>query len=365
VLGVSAASNNFGSMDFDYAGSGSSANRIGFGFYGTPEYLDILASGNVGIGTSTPYSRFTVWGPDTASTSAFAVVNSASTTVFSVFDDGNSTYSGSIFQSSDLRLKTGVQSLDASSSLSAIEQLNPVSYFRIDQPGTGENLGFIAQQVQQVFPQLVSTTSPTALTPDGTLTLNYEGLIAPIVSAIQQLSADITSVESTIAGFAQSFMSNDITATNELCVGSTCVTPAQFQAMVAAAGASQSSGEGSGGASSDDAEATDTPPVIQINGDNPAIIQVGSTYNDLGATIAGPTADLNLGLQTFVNGVPMSPVEIDTSEAATDTIDYVATDQNGLTSTSTRTVIIEAPSIVPSDDASSTAPQTATTTTST
>jgi hypothetical protein len=39
-------------------------------------------------------------------------------------------------------------------------------------------------------------------------------------------------------------------------------------------------------------------------------------------------------------------------QAATDTIAYVVTDQNGLTSTSTRTVIIQAaPSIVPADDA--------------
>ncbi|HTV29166.1 MAG TPA: immunoglobulin-like domain-containing protein, partial [Xanthobacteraceae bacterium] len=119
-------------------------------------------------------------------------------------------------------------------------------------------------------------------------------------------------------------------------------------------GQTSPSGEGSGGASSDDTEATDTPPIIQINGDNPAIVQVGDTYNDLGATITGPQADLNLGIQTFVNGVAMSPVVIDTSAAATDTIDYVATDQNGLTSTTTRTVIVEAPSIAPSDDASTT-----------
>ncbi|MGA8611064.1 MAG: tail fiber domain-containing protein [Xanthobacteraceae bacterium] len=152
---------------------------------GTNNYDAIFnGGGNVGVGTSTPYSRLQVTGPNTASTSAFAVVNSASTTVFSVFDNGNSTYSGSIFQSSDQRLKTDVQTLDSSSSLSALEALNPVSYLRIDQPGTGENLGFIAQQVQEIFPQLVSTTSATALTPDGTLTLNYEGLISPIVSAI-------------------------------------------------------------------------------------------------------------------------------------------------------------------------------------
>jgi hypothetical protein len=301
-------------------------------------------AGNIGIGTTHPYSLLQVTGPDTASTSAFAVVNSASTTVFSVFDDGNSTYSGSIFQSSDQRLKTDVQSLDSSSSLSAIELLNPVSYLRLDQPGTGENLGFIAQQVRQVFPQLVSTTSATALTPGGTLTLNYEGLISPIVSAIQALYADVQSLEQTVAGFAQSITSQQGTFTNELCVGATCVTPAQFQAMVAAANASQSSGQGSGGTNSlTGSTATDTPPVIQINGDNPAIVQAGSTYNDLGATITGPKQDLNLGISTYVNGVAVSPVQIDTSAAATDTVQYVATDQNGLTSTSTRTVIIEAP----------------------
>ncbi len=64
--------------------------------------------------------------------------------------------------------------------------------------------GFIAQQVQPVFPNLVSTTSPTALTPDGTLSLNYIDLISPIVAAIQELDQEITSLASTVAGFAQS-----------------------------------------------------------------------------------------------------------------------------------------------------------------
>jgi hypothetical protein len=126
---------------------------------------------------------------------------------------------------------------------------------------------------------------------------------------------------------------------------------AQFQATVVAANASQSSGQGSSGtpvgqtgaSPSGDTQATDTPPVIQINGNNPAIIQVGASYTDLGAQITGPQQDLNLSVTTYVNGTEMSPVQIDTTQAATDTIDYVATDQNGLTSTSTRTVIVEAP----------------------
>jgi hypothetical protein len=59
-----------------------------------------------------------------------------------------------------------------------------------------------------------------------------------------------------------------------------------------------------------------TPPVIRINGDNPSTIQVGTTYADLGATITGPQADLNIGIETFVNGSPMSPVQIDTTQSS-------------------------------------------------
>jgi hypothetical protein len=313
--------------------------------------------GDVGIGTTTPSARLSVWGADSASsTSAFNIVNSASTTVFSVFDGGNAELSGSLSQSSDERLKTNVQSLDASSSLSSIDELNPVTFHWIDPDQTTTlQLGFIAQQVQQIFPNLVSTTSATALTPDGTLSLNYIGLISPIVSAIQALDQEISTLAATVAGFAQSLTTQVLNASqgnfsNELCVGSTCVTPAQFQAMVAAASASQSPGQDSGAATFDDSQATDTPPIIQINGANPAIVQAGDSYSDLGATITGPTADLNLGITTYVNGIETSPVQIDTSAAATDTVDYVVTDQNGITSTSTRTVIIEgSPSIIPTD----------------
>jgi len=89
-----------------------------------------------------------------------------------------------------------------------------------------------------------------------------------------------------------------------------------------------------------------TPPTITINGDNPAIIEVGDSYADLGATVSdtgpGQAGDANLGYQTFLNGTLVSNIVIDTSQIATDTIDYVATDTDGLTATSTRTVLIEA-----------------------
>jgi len=44
--------------------------------------------GNVGIGTTTPYSKLTVWGAGTGSDKIFEVVNNASTTVFSIAENG-------------------------------------------------------------------------------------------------------------------------------------------------------------------------------------------------------------------------------------------------------------------------------------
>ena len=341
------------------------AAAIGSTYYADTAPADgLIVQGNVGIGTVNPYSQLQVTGPDAASsTSAFAVVNSASTTVFAVFDGGNAELSGSLSQSSDQRLKTNIQSLDASSSLSLIEQLNPVAFNWADPNQTqAPQLGFIAQQVQPIFPNLVSTTSPTSLTPDGTLSLNYIGLISPIVSAIQE-------IEKVSGAFARNLIAwlgdasngivdlfaQNIHAQNQLCVGSTCVTPAQFQAMVAAANASQSSGQESTATSPSSATANSPsePPQIKINGNNPAIVQVGDTYSDLSATITAPQADLNLGIKTYLNGTLTSNIVIDTSQAATDTIDYVAADPSGLTSTTTRTIIVEAPSITSTDNASS------------
>jgi hypothetical protein len=84
------------------------------------------------------------------------------------------------------------------------------------------------------------------------------------------------------------------------------------------------------------------PPLIQINGENPAHVSVGATYQDLGATIVAPGGDKNLGIKTFLNGKLVSNIVLDTSQVATDTIDYVVTDPAGRSATSTRTVIVSA-----------------------
>jgi hypothetical protein len=92
---------------------------------------------------------------------------------------------------------------------------------------------------------------------------------------------------------------------------------------------------------------TTTPPSIDIQGSNPAIISVGDTYTDLGAIVHDNHCN-DLSYRTFINGVLSGNILIDTSKVATDTIDYVATDTWGNTSTSTRTIIVESASSSPS-----------------
>jgi hypothetical protein len=330
--------------------TGTNANSLS-------EYMRIISSGNVGIGTTSPLAKLDVAGANNAMVPLFqlsSVSSFATTTEFIVNNNGSATLAGTLTQNSDQRLKTNIQSLDASSSLSLIDALDPVTFNWIDpNAGSGTQVGFIAQQVQPLFPALVSTTSATALTPGGTLGLNYIGLISPIVSAIQALSSEVQGLVTEVKGFAQSFTTHiltgdNVTANNELCVGSTCVTPAQFQAMVAAANQSPSAAQPSptGGTNPPESvtqnSASTTPPTITIMGNNPAIIDVGESYSDLGAT-AKDTAGNDLGIKYFLNGTLASNIVIDTTSAATDTIDYVATDSAGDTATSTRTVIISPP----------------------
>lgn len=101
---------------------------------------------------------------------------------------------------SDRRLKTSIKTLSDEAGLTAIEKLNPVSFnwLGIDSSSSTQ-LGFIAQQVQEIFPQLITEGPDNTITlPDGSkqviskpLGLNYNGLIPSLVKAIQQQQEQI------------------------------------------------------------------------------------------------------------------------------------------------------------------------------
>ena len=321
--------------------------------------------GNFGIGTASPGGKLgVVWA---SATQGGLVLKSSDVTLTGspvLFYNSVNGLSGYIGQTtsavsynttSDRRLKENIATTTAG--LSTLMQI-PVDDFNfISDPTQTRVQGFIAQDLYKYYPEAVTTNGDNGVTPLGASSTPWAvdyGRIAPLLAkAIQDIANLSDAFKNTLIawlgsaanGIADLFAQNGHFS-NQLCVGSTCVTAAQFQAIVAAANASGSGSSATASASnatsSSTSEATDTPPVIQVNGANPATIHVGDSYSDLGVTITGPQADLNLGIKTFLNGTLVSNIVIDTSAAATDTIDYVATDNAGNAATSTRTVIIEA-----------------------
>jgi hypothetical protein len=99
---------------------------------------------------------------------------------------GNCTYTGSggWTCSSDERVKTNMQPL--AGNLARLAQLRPITYSMIGGDGT-VNYGFRAQEVQQVYPEIVRNLGTiTPETPDGMLGIDYQGLIAPLVGGLQE-----------------------------------------------------------------------------------------------------------------------------------------------------------------------------------
>ena len=90
----------------------------------------------------------------------------------------------------------------------------------------------------------------------------------------------------------------------------------------------------------DSPTATTGGPIVTIQGNNPASIEVGTSYVDLGV-IAQDSNGIDLSIRYFVNGAQVSAISLDTSTSTTYTIDYSATDNAGLTATSTRIVNVE------------------------
>ena len=79
----------------------------------------------------------------------------------------------------------------------------------------------------------------------------------------------------------------------------------------------------------DDGSKDVVPPVITVNGSNPATVELGSTYSDAGAT----AMDVRHG-STSVS----SSGTVDTSTVGSYTISYTATDKAGNSATASRTV---------------------------
>lgn len=92
---------------------------------------------------------------------------------------------------SDQRLKENIKPLE--SSLEKVRQVDGYSYTWIAEPQQGEQIGFIAQELETVFPQLVNNLD------NGYKSVNYLGMIAVLVEAIKEQQAQIEELKARLS----------------------------------------------------------------------------------------------------------------------------------------------------------------------
>jgi hypothetical protein len=215
------------------AGSGESTSKV-FRILGDTspetEVFSILRNGKVGIGTDAPGSKLEISGYSATDTTGptilkltphFGFRQAADTYNNLILDYYNSGWSPMIsFErlsgnvgigttspdssykldvngyiratgcncDSDMRLKKNIEPIE--DPLDLVTQLRGVTYEWIDKSkGAGRQLGVIAQEVEEIFPEVVHTDS------QGYKSVDYSKLVAPLIEAIKSLKSENEDIE--------------------------------------------------------------------------------------------------------------------------------------------------------------------------
>lgn len=165
------------------------SNNTGFGIYQGGTSAKNYFAGNVGIGNSTPGVLLHIGGTSVVDTTNLLRLEDTNSTCNFNAD------SGSPSCGSDITLKKDISSLNTETILAKMSGLRPVAYhWKTDDANSALKFGFIAQEVAQQFPELVSEQTWI----DGTQRkfLNMGGLMPYVVGALKEQQLQI----STLAG---------------------------------------------------------------------------------------------------------------------------------------------------------------------
>jgi hypothetical protein len=113
-----------------------------------------------------------------------------------IYGNGNAELSGDLTEISDARYKKNISSFTGA--LNKIRQLRGVTYNWIDEKkGTTEQIGFIAQELEKVFPQLVMTNK------EGYKSVAYSHVIPVLVEAIKEQQQQIDELKKMVEQLAK------------------------------------------------------------------------------------------------------------------------------------------------------------------
>ncbi len=192
-----------------YLGVRSVINNVGQGT-NISTYGGLFINNMNGLGTKYGISGTVT---STGASPRYAVFGNAPTAAnsYAGYFNGNVGYTGSLSQISDQRLKKNIRSLDEA--LNKIMALQPKTYaFRQNEYAhlnlpDGQQIGFLSQEVDQIFPELTLDTeiaTPRPNNPKESLTttvktLNYTGLIPVLTGAIQEQQRTIEDLQTEVS----------------------------------------------------------------------------------------------------------------------------------------------------------------------
>jgi hypothetical protein len=167
---------------------------------------------------------------------------------------------------SDSRFKTNVTSL-ASTTLDKILALNPVTYnwnqtyldmYPDTYDASGTKLGFIAQDVEQVFPEVVTHRK------DGFFSIDYGKLTAALTQGMKEMYTVLNDLKDRIQSIAAWFGGDGskLTIQNEVCVDEVCVTKEEFKQMLLNAQNEQEATSNSSNENSEDNSVSDDADMV-------------------------------------------------------------------------------------------------------
>jgi hypothetical protein len=162
-----------GHLAIGTASTGAAIKFFTGGTSNTNERMRIDATGNVGIGTTSPSYKFQV--------------------KISGSYEGHVTSTGSWSSSSDVRLKKNI--IPVTNALEYIMSLNPVRFDMKNEEDskTGNHFGFIAQEMEQYIPELVGTDN------EGMKSIEYATLTSILTGAVKEQQNEIKDLKERLA----------------------------------------------------------------------------------------------------------------------------------------------------------------------
>ena len=236
ILGKTNTNSNSGTILWNHVGDGLGTNYLGLGYWGGDNVLNVTASSNVGIGTSTPSAKFHVVGtsaspaiakfvspsgqncyliidPTDAAQQAALQFNRAGSVQWINYVPGSSTemrwYNGSVDRMvltnagaltcsnditafSDIRHKTNLQKIP--DALDKVSALNGYTFNRTDEEDKEKRYaGVVAQEVLEVLPEVVHENK------DGIYSVAYGNLTALLIEALKEERKKREALEARVA----------------------------------------------------------------------------------------------------------------------------------------------------------------------